>query len=320
MSVCPDVPVTIAPKYARFSRRFRGIVLDWMILMAILFGALMLASTVRNDNFARVLGTMVIAALLLYEPVLVSFTGSTLGHYFTNLRVVDERTGGNVSFLKACARAAIKGVLGLYSFVILMATRRNQAVHDILTKSTVQIRDPAKALPGQYVNERDGAADTSLPSWWRRVATICVYLALVHVAYIAVAMSLSAAGLMSKCLYRQTQPLFGGRVAFQRGGGRPDAAADCPDHRAWLEGQVVRRTQGALADPTARAPPAFFTSPSIHPALVVAGSLKQGASERMQYWKSYLLRAVLRGPDLAAAFRLRVAAFLAENDPAVSNN
>jgi hypothetical protein len=72
MSVYPDVPVTIAPKYARFSRRFRGIMLDWMILMAILFGALTLASMVRNDNFARVLGILVIPTLLLYEPVLVS--------------------------------------------------------------------------------------------------------------------------------------------------------------------------------------------------------------------------------------------------------
>ena len=40
MNSYPEAPVTSAPKYARFSRRFRGIVLDWMILMAILFGAL----------------------------------------------------------------------------------------------------------------------------------------------------------------------------------------------------------------------------------------------------------------------------------------
>jgi uncharacterized RDD family membrane protein YckC len=124
MSAHSDTPAATAPRYARFSRRFRGIVLDWMIAMAILFGAVMLASVVQNDNFSRALGVLVIAALLLYEPVLVSFTGSTLGHYFTNLRVVDERSGGNVSFLKACARVAIKGVLGLYSFVILAATRR----------------------------------------------------------------------------------------------------------------------------------------------------------------------------------------------------
>jgi uncharacterized RDD family membrane protein YckC len=157
----------------------------------------MLVSAVRNDNFSRVLGILVITTLLLYEPVLVSFTGSTLGHYFTNLRVVDERSGGNVSFLKACARVAIKGVLGLYSFVILAATRRNQAVHDLLTKSTVQIRDPAKASPGQYVIESSDPTDTGLPSRWRRVTVICVYVVLMFVVYLAVMMGLNAAGVMS---------------------------------------------------------------------------------------------------------------------------
>jgi uncharacterized RDD family membrane protein YckC len=197
MSVHPDAPVTTAPKYARFSRRFRGIVIDWMIAMAILFGALMLASEVRNDNFSRVLGILVISTLLLYEPVLVSSTGSTLGHYFTNLRVVDERSGGNVSFLKACARVAIKGVLGLYSFVILAATRRNQAVHDLLTRSTVRVRDPAKASPGQYVSESSDPSGINLPSRWRRVTVICAYVVLMFVVYLAVMMGLNAAGVMS---------------------------------------------------------------------------------------------------------------------------
>ena len=201
MTAHPDAPVAAAPKYARFSRRFRAIVVDWMILMAILFGALMLISTVRNDIFARALGILVVAGLVLYEPILVSFTGSTLGHYFTNLRVVDERSGGNVGFLKACARVAIKAVLGLYSFVILAATRRNQAVHDLLTKSTVQIRDPVKASPGQYVSELSGPADSNLPPRWRRIAVICSYLVLMFAAYLAVMMGLNAAGMMSNaCL------------------------------------------------------------------------------------------------------------------------
>lgn len=197
MNSYPEAPVRPAPKYARFSRRFRGLVLDWTILMAILFGGLALASTVRNDNFSRVLGILVVATLLLYEPILVSVTGSTLGHYLTNLRVVDERGGGNVSFLKACARVVIKGVLGLYSFVTLAATNRNQAVHDLLTRSTVQIRNPAKALPGQYVGERKGAAESDLPPPWRRVAAIGVYVLLIHSFYIAVLIGLNEAGLMS---------------------------------------------------------------------------------------------------------------------------
>jgi hypothetical protein len=101
MSLDTVVPTAPASLYARFSRRFRGIVIDWMIAMAVVFGAVFLAITVENDNFSRALGLLVISALLLYEPILVSFTGATLGHYFTNLRVVDERSGGNVGFSKS---------------------------------------------------------------------------------------------------------------------------------------------------------------------------------------------------------------------------
>jgi uncharacterized RDD family membrane protein YckC len=181
MSVDAEMSTIPAPRYARFSRRLRGIVLDWMIAMAILFGAVLVAVSIQNNNFSRALGTLVVITLLLYEPVLVSVTGGTLGHYFANLRVVDDRDGGNVSFLKACARVLIKGLLGWYSFVILAATRRNQAIHDLLTRSTVQIRDPAKALPGQYVTERSEPAPADMPPRWRRIAVICVYLVLIAI-------------------------------------------------------------------------------------------------------------------------------------------
>jgi len=192
-----------APLYARFSRRFRGIVIDWAIAMALLFGAVMLAVSVENDHFSRALGVLVIATLLLYEPVLVSFTGGTLGHHLTNLRVVDDRSGGNVSFLKACARVVLKGVLGWYSFVILAATRRNQAIHDLLTHSTVQIRDPAKARSGQYITERVELVASGMPSRLRRAAVICVYLLLLFVGYLIVSWAMAAAGLMShSCLYK----------------------------------------------------------------------------------------------------------------------
>lgn len=177
MSFEVDTPTTPGARYARFSRRLRGIMLDWIITLGVIAGALLVAASARNDDVSRVLGFVVVTALLLYEPVLVSFTGGTLGHYFTNLRVVDDR-GGNVSFLKACARVVIKGLLGWYSFVVLAATRRNQAIHDLITRSTVQIRDPAKASPGEYVTERSEPANARVPSRWRRVAVILAYLLL----------------------------------------------------------------------------------------------------------------------------------------------
>jgi uncharacterized RDD family membrane protein YckC len=197
MSLDSDVPVSSSLRYARFSRRLRGIVLDWVIALLAIFGAIGIAITIGDDTFSRALGIVVVIALLLYEPVLVSFAGGTLGHYFTNLRVVDDRDGGNVSFLKACLRALIKGLLGWYSFVILAATRRNQAVHDLLTRSTVQIRDPAKASPGQYITERSELAAADLPSRVRRAVVICMYLLLMFAGYVIILGSVIAAGIVS---------------------------------------------------------------------------------------------------------------------------
>ena len=175
---------------------------DWILALIVLYGALLLATSVSNDNFSRGLGILVVVVLLLYEPILVSRMGSTLGHYFTNLRVADDRDGGNIGFARACARSLIKAVLGLYSFVILAATRRNQALHDLLTRSTVQIRDPAKASPGQYIAERDELA-AGMPSRWRRVAVTCFYLLLIGTVYVVIIGGLVVPGAISDaCINR----------------------------------------------------------------------------------------------------------------------
>lgn len=145
-----------APRYARFSRRAKAMLTDWILALGLIFGTLLVAASAGRDDLSRPLGILVVIVLVLYEPVLVAFTGSTLGHYFANLRVVDARHGGNLGFARALARSVLKALLGWYSFIAMGATRRNQAVHDLVTRSTVQIRDPAKARPHHYIVERRG--------------------------------------------------------------------------------------------------------------------------------------------------------------------
>ena len=193
MNVATEVPV-LAPLYGRFPRRLRGIIIDWILSMILLFGALVVASSVRSDHLSRALGILVVLMLVLYEPILVSLTGGTFGHYLTNLRVVDERHHGNVSFLKALARFALKGLLGWYSFIVMTATRRNQAMHDLLTRSTVQIRDPAKARPEHYITERADFQGPEMPSRSRRAAVVCVYLLLAFGVYALALIGAEAVG------------------------------------------------------------------------------------------------------------------------------
>jgi hypothetical protein len=52
------------PRYARFTRRLRGIMIDWIVAMILLFGALLVASSMRSDHFARTLGILFVIVLV----------------------------------------------------------------------------------------------------------------------------------------------------------------------------------------------------------------------------------------------------------------
>jgi uncharacterized RDD family membrane protein YckC len=163
-------------KYGRFNLRLRGFAIDFIVFLLAMFAGLSAVTATNSEELARVVGFSVAAAYFLYEPLLVSTTGGTIGHYLSNLRVVDDRSGGNIGFVKALARALIKTVLGWYSFITMLVTRRHQAVHDVLTRSTVQVRDPARANSGHYVGERVELASAGMPSRLRRIIVILIYV------------------------------------------------------------------------------------------------------------------------------------------------
>src|SRR6185295_16966385 len=97
MSVAGDASPSAPPiAYARFSRRLRGVMIDTMLYFAALVGALFIAVATASDELNRLLGYGLVLALLLYEPLLVWLTGSTIGHFYSNLRVVDDASHGNI--------------------------------------------------------------------------------------------------------------------------------------------------------------------------------------------------------------------------------
>jgi uncharacterized RDD family membrane protein YckC len=192
------------PAYGRFSKRLKAVVIDWIVILLLLVTALFVAVSIGSDRTGRILGFTVVAVWLLYEPLLVSLTGSTIGHYRTNLRVVDNHTRGNISFIKAVARVIIKGVLGLYSFVTMATTSRHQAIHDLLTQSTVQIRDRSKARSSDYVTVRTELLNPALPSIGWRILVIVVYVVATYVLAVFVMGGLMLAGVASeRCVVRE---------------------------------------------------------------------------------------------------------------------
>jgi uncharacterized RDD family membrane protein YckC len=194
---------TLQPAYARFPRRLRAVFIDWVIFVLVLVGTLIVAAAVGSDKLSRELGFAVAVLLLLYEPLLVWQTGSSVGHYLTNLRVVDNRTQGNPSFLRALARQIIKAVLGWHSFITMATTRRHQAVHDLLTGSTVQIRDPAKASTDHYVRESVVFSNPNMASRARRTMVTFAYLVALFVLLCVAVSGLILDGRVSRaCAYQ----------------------------------------------------------------------------------------------------------------------
>jgi uncharacterized RDD family membrane protein YckC len=177
--------------YGSFFARFRALVLDAVVLvgttMLILFTADLAGAT-------RIAFVSCATLLILYEPVMVARTGATLGHRWSNLRVVAEHSGDNPGFMRALVRFFVKSILGLPSFLFMALTKRHQALHDRVAGTTVRIRDPNRARPIDVVWERSVAElePAGMPSRGRRLGVIAAYLMGSFIAMSIVSLTLAS--------------------------------------------------------------------------------------------------------------------------------
>lgn len=163
--------------YPRLVRRVRAHLIDEMVVLAVIAAWLALLPWLQETSPAqRILA--LIGLLLLAEPCLVSWTGGTIGHHVMRLRIRDARTQRNLGLIRATLRAVLRLMLGWLSLLFILVTRRRQALHDVLLNSVVVIGRPEglpayelmAALPFRL--ERA----TGMPSRWRRLLMVLLYL------------------------------------------------------------------------------------------------------------------------------------------------
>jgi len=174
--------------YPRLVRRVRAYLVDQMVLLAVVAAWLALLPWMQEWSPAqRIL--VLFGLLLLAEPCLVSWTGGTIGHHVMRLRVRDAHTERNLGLIRATFRALLRLMLGWLSLLFILLTRRRQALHDVLLNSVVVIGRP-KGLPAYDLIAAlpfhlDRAA--GMPSRWRRMLIVLVYLLAATVAVSATA-------------------------------------------------------------------------------------------------------------------------------------
>jgi uncharacterized RDD family membrane protein YckC len=162
-------------RYSTFSARVRAMVIDAFIIISAMVVGMLVLDAVETELAGRLYAIMMFALVFLYDPLLVSATGGTLGHRMMNIRVSDRDAERRIGLGRALLRTALKMFLGFLSFFFMAITRRHQALHDLATRSVIIINDVSRAESDDYVLE--GTPVATGVSAARRVSMILLYSA-----------------------------------------------------------------------------------------------------------------------------------------------
>ena len=166
--------------YPSVPRRIKASIIDLCVLIGLFLLILTVYKYVGTET--PFIGVIVFLVFFLYEPILVSINGRTVGHKVFGYRVVDSETIEKIHFLKAVARFVTKLVLGTFSLAWALFSKQQQSIHDIITKSIVISSETpleeikTQGLPAQPFSQDQG--DFILPSRKRRVFFTLLWLIL----------------------------------------------------------------------------------------------------------------------------------------------
>src|SRR5215831_14768535 len=154
--------------YPRLIKRVRAVLVDSVVvpLAAVASFAAGYAAGI-SETWARVL--LVAVPVLLLEPGLVAWTRGTIGHHVMGIRVTQADGMTRLNFIAATVRAAIKFVLGWFSFIFVLTTSRHQAIHDLVVGSVVTHKDASELPSFDVLQERRIEEDKfAYPPRWKR--------------------------------------------------------------------------------------------------------------------------------------------------------
>ncbi|MFI1771506.1 RDD family protein [Thalassobellus citreus] len=124
--------------YARLSTRVKAAVIDSIVLITLMYSASEIFNAFETvSNGVRI--SVFIFIFLIYEPILVTLFGASVGHFFNDIVVKKEKDETkNINFPIAVIRFIIKALLGWLSLLTIHGDKKGQAIHDRFAKSIVK--------------------------------------------------------------------------------------------------------------------------------------------------------------------------------------
>lgn len=161
--------------YPRILKRIRGAWIDGIIIPVAAVGSLILLNEVGVDS-GHLKAAVAVLIILALEPFAVSLTGGSIGHHLVGMRVRRLSSDRNLGIVAALARFIVKTLLGLPAFLVVLTTKRRQALHDVVARSVVVYKDGRMTQAHEALPELTLAEEHKVyVSVWRRLLVVFAY-------------------------------------------------------------------------------------------------------------------------------------------------
>jgi uncharacterized RDD family membrane protein YckC len=124
-------------EYPGVFARVKAVTIDGVILLIMMVTTSSIFSNLEYvPDYERIIAFIII--FILYDPLLTSTMGGTLGHRFIGIRVkkASDETS-NINIVYAIIRFLIKGFFGWISLLTVMGNDKRKAIHDYVAQSVV---------------------------------------------------------------------------------------------------------------------------------------------------------------------------------------
>ncbi|NMH87347.1 RDD family protein [Flavivirga algicola] len=124
-------------KYAQIFTRIKAAFIDSIVMVVLMYAATEILNLFETiPNYVRI--SVFIFICLVYEPILVSSFGATVGHFFSDIVVKRENNEQrNILLPKAIIRFIFKFCLGWISLLTISGHEKRKAIHDHVGGSVV---------------------------------------------------------------------------------------------------------------------------------------------------------------------------------------
>lgn len=153
--------------YPALILRIRAMCLDAMVFV-LMFWIVFLTIWKLQFTSTTLKLLIVTLPLVLFEPVWIWLTGSTIGQHLVGIKVTSKTKEKNLFIVNAVVRFITKILLGLPSVLTMIVTKRRQSFHDVISNSVVLFKNEASAPDRYKIQENRKDGDTR-PSILRRL-------------------------------------------------------------------------------------------------------------------------------------------------------